>query len=147
MRNRSSFSAWFFGICVLLSGCGGATNPMPLPPPPPPPGPAATWVENIEYEGAKIALGHRGEEPLAAIIRDGQPVANAMVFCTPLSAEGKPVDDEVATVYQPAAGKDPAIYAAGPWKRPASGPILVRFRIVLPEVDEDWTRDVELPAK
>ena len=137
-----------FGLVLalsLLAGCGSTTNAPPSPPPPPP-GPAATWVESdIEHEGAKIALGHRGDEPVAAITRDGKPVANAMVFCTLLTAEGEPADEEVATTYEPAAGKDPPLYVTGSWKRPAIGPVAVRFRVVLPDAERDWTHVVQLP--
>jgi len=104
-----------------------------------------TWVESdIEHEGAKIALGRRGDEPVTAITRDGKPVANAMVFCTPLTADGEPADDEAATTFEPAAGKDPPLYVTGPWKRPASGPAPVRFRIVLSNAEGDFTRAIDI---
>jgi hypothetical protein len=104
-----------------------------------------TWVESdIEHEGVKISLGHRGDVPAVALVRDGKPVANAMVFCTPLTGDGQPADDEVATIYEPAAGKDPPLYTTHSWKRPASGPVLVRFRIVLPGAQQDFTQDTDI---
>lgn len=120
---------------LLLAGCGeNASQPPAAPPPAANP---VTWIEqDIEHEGMKISLGHRGQEPVAAITRDGQPVANAMVFCTLLSAGG-----EVATVYESPAGTEPGLYA------PGSQQLQIRFRIVLPEVEKEWTREIAIPLK
>jgi hypothetical protein len=80
----------------------------------------------------KISLGHRGQEPVAAITQDGQPVANAMVFCS---------SGEVATVYESPNGKESGLYLPNDSQR------RVRFRIVLPEMEKEWTRDIEIPVK
>ena len=100
--SEEAFVGLAFGLSVLLAGCGGSSlQPTPAPSPVTKP---VTWIEqDIEHEGMKISLGHRGQEPVAAITRDGQPIANAMVFCTLLSAGG-----EVATVYESPSGKGPA---------------------------------------
>lgn len=98
--------------------------------------------QDIEHEGAEISLGRRGEEPVAAITRDGKPVANAMVFCSPLDGDGKPIGDEAATTYEAAAGNAPPLYVTDPRARPASGPLLIRFRIVLPDAEQEFTRDI-----
>jgi len=145
-----------FALATLLAGCGSNPPDTPGKPGPAETPPAVTWVEKeIEHAGNTISLGVRAEpkstsslEPVVAITRDGKPVDNAMVFDRLVSADdGQPRGDEVATVYEPAAGSEPALYAQGKLAWPEAGKCKVRFRIVLPNVDEDWQRDVELPLK
>lgn len=114
------------------------------------------WVERgIEHKGLAIALGYRrgresverSFEPVASITRDGKPVADAMVFCRLLSADGRvTLRDEVATVYEPSVGRDPALYAQGRLPAPeGASPCVVRFRVILSDVDQEWTRDMQVP--
>lgn len=137
---------------ALLAGCTG-NSPAPSETQPP-----LAWVEkDIVHEGTKISLGHRSHphnaerwlEPVATISRDGKPVANAMVFNSLLAADGSQVVvEEVATVYEPPAGESPGLYAQGKMKLPpASSPSVVHFRIVFPDSEQEWTRDIELPLK
>lgn len=103
-----------------------------------------------------ISLGHRDAnqhedgwlEPIVAITKDGRPVADAMVFCrlvsTPKSA---PVGDEIATVYEVDPSGTQGRYAQSKLRLPENdAEFAVRFRIILPETDEEWTRDVVLPS-
>jgi hypothetical protein len=121
--------------------------------------PAIEWVQKeLAHGDAKIALGIREEapngklslEPVAAITRDGQPVAGAMVFVS-LVAPGEDSANagsasEVATVYQPASGQTPALYSPVPLDLPGGkAPSAVRFRIVLPSADSDFTHEISLP--
>jgi hypothetical protein len=95
------------------------------------------WAEKgIEHAGATIDLGVRKSvEPVAAITMGGEPVAGAMVFV-----------NETPTLYEPAKGKTPALYAAGKVELAKDAEKRVaRFRIVLPDADEDFTRMVPLP--
>jgi hypothetical protein len=147
-------------LAALLAGCG--SNPESSPALPAKPGAAekhssVVWIErDIEHEGSMISLGYRDQskadtplEPVTAITRDGKPVADAMVFNRLVDADtGDGLGDEVATIYEPSPGSDPAIYAQGKLKRPDSTKkCKVRFRVVLPNVDQEWQRDVELPVK
>jgi hypothetical protein len=117
------------------------------------------WVEEgIEHAGMKISLGYRGAaaadsdvEPIAAITQNGKPVAGAMVF-TSLVAAGsdtknrEPTTGEAATVFEPAGGQTPALYASGKLHLPeGQSPHAVRFRIVLPGADEDFIRKISVP--
>lgn len=136
-------------LCLAaLSGCMCNSQPAS-------PGIAApVWIEEgIEHEGMKISLGQRGQrsdaerwvEPVAAITRDGKPVASAMVFSSLISADGTVIGDEAATVYESPGEAGSGLYTSGKLEPPAgSSPHAVRFRIVLPDVEKEWTRDVEL---
>src|SRR5947207_2222454 len=88
-------------ICFLLAalilsasvgGCGQTSPPSANTAAP------LVWIEKgISQEGMKIDLGYRSHqgtvertiEPIAAITEGGKPVANAMVFCSLLSADGE----------------------------------------------------------
>jgi hypothetical protein len=122
--------------------------------------PNITWIEKgISHAGAVIRLGvcqpsakSTNVEPVAAIEREGKPVAGAMVFVQLLAAiEGKKAGgdsaSELTTVYKPGGEKTPAIYSPGKLARSKSGAeAIARFRIVLPGVDEDFVRDIVIPA-
>jgi hypothetical protein len=124
---------------------------------PPPSAKPLIWIEkDIQHEGMTISLGYRGQaeegergvEPIATITRDGQPVANAMVFCSLLAADDQAMGDEAATLYEPPVGKEAGLYTPGKMKLPDKGSrCTVRFRIVLPESEQDWLRDVEIPLR
>lgn len=113
------------------------------------------WVEEgIDHEDVVIALGYRTDradphevEPIAMITRDGSPVANAMVFSRLVSADGKEATgEEAATVYEPVPDSDTAHYAQGRLKLPSgASQCVVRIRIVLPEGQQPWTRDMTIP--
>ncbi|MEO8495343.1 MAG: hypothetical protein ABI614_09750 [Planctomycetota bacterium] len=114
------------------------------------------WLEEgLEFEGATIAFGHRGQqavagewlEPTVAITKDGKPVADAMVFYQLVTPDGmSTLGDEVATVFEQASDGTPACYAQGKLQLPGEGrSVAVRVRIVLPEVDKEWSRDFIVP--
>jgi hypothetical protein len=116
------------------------------------------WIEQgIVHDGMTIALGYRGEEmqggsslePVASILRGGEPVADAMVFNSLVSADGKGTfGGEAATVYEPADSSHPARYAQGMLLVPEGvGECIVRFRVVFPGMEDEWTRDMTLQAK
>lgn len=102
---------------------------------------ALIWVgEPQQYEGMEIKLGHHatelhaGEEaePAVSITRDGQPVSDAKVFNSLLSADGGTIlAEEVATVFEPTTPEEPAHYAQGGLLIPkGTTSAIVRFRIV-----------------
>ena len=71
-----------------------------------------------------------------------------MVFNRLVSPDGQtPFGDEVATVYEPASDGQPACYARGKLRFPEEDTsAAVRFRIILPETNEEWNRDISLPS-
>lgn len=114
------------------------------------------WVETgIAREDVAIDLGYRFEladgarwiEPIAIVRREGASVANAMVFNSLASASGSElIAEEVATAYVPSPGSGTAWYAQGRLPVPAGiSQFLLRFRIVLPDSPQPWTRG--LPIK
>ncbi|MCH7728795.1 MAG: hypothetical protein IH991_20270 [Planctomycetes bacterium] len=116
------------------------------------------WVEKgIRYEAVIIDLGYRDKvadgarwlEPVAMITRDRAPVANAMVFNSLVSADSSDViGEEVATVYEPSPDSDTAWYTQGKLRFPDGiSQCVVRFRIVLPNSQQAWTRDVTIQVK
>ncbi len=130
---------------LLLAGC----YRQPATPPAEPSAAAnpPVWIEeNLVHDGTKISLGYRGPhahageaiEPLAKITRAGQPVASAMVFDGLVSVDGKPTaDPDVATAY------DRSLYGQAKLPIPAgANQCVVRFRVLLPQRDEEWTRDI-----
>ena len=112
------------------------------------------WLEaDNQVEGMTIALGHRHREtsgsgwlePAAAITKNGTSVADAMVFTAFISADGQVIRDELATVFEPSSDDAPAVYTPGKQRVPESRTSLaVRYRIILPGVAEEWTRDVTI---
>jgi hypothetical protein len=113
---------------------------------------SAVWLEeDLEFEGMTIAFGHRGRhvragdwlEPIVAITKDGKPLVDAMVFNQLVTTDDpSTISDEVATVFEPASGGTPACYAQGKLQLPGEvRSVAVRVRIVLPEIDEVWSKD------
>jgi len=152
MRNYLASVTLVLCLPALLAGCAGNSPVTPEAQEP------LAWIEKgIVHKGVEITLGHRGKsagaerwvEPVVSITHEGEPVANAMVFNSLVSTDGsKVIGDEVATVYEPPSGKEPALYAQGKLKPPTgSWPCVVRFRIVLPDIEEQWTRDIEIPLR
>ena len=113
---------------------------------------SAVWLEeDLEFAGMTIAFGHRGRhvkagdwlEPIVAITKDGKPLADAMVFNQLVASDDQStISDEVATVFEPASSGTPACYAQGKLQLPGEvRSVAVRVRIVLPEIDEVWSKD------
>lgn len=116
---------------------------------------ALVWVEEyIKHEGFVLALGHHGRhlhaassvEPAVSITRDGAAVADAKVFNSLVSADAKEViRPEAATVYEPKTEDEPAHYAQGKLHLPKGSPrYIIRFRIELPGVESELTRDITI---
>lgn len=103
---------------------------------------ALVWRgEPRTYAGLEIQLGHHGKqlhageevEPAVSITYDGQPVSDAKVFNSLLSADGKSVlAEEVATVFEPTTEEEPAHYAQGALSIPQGvDKVVIHFRIAL----------------
>lgn len=116
------------------------------------------WVEeDFEHEGFVLALGHHGKhlhaasfvEPAVSITRDGEAVADAKVFNSLLAADGEEViREEVPTIYEPETEDEPAHYAQGKLHMPkGSAQFIIRFRIELPGVEDELTRDITIDAE
>lgn len=61
-------------------------------------------------------------EPAVSITRGSQPVSDAQVFNSLLSADGTTIlAEEVATVFEPTTPEEPAHYAQGGLAVPAGG--------------------------
>jgi len=114
------------------------------------------WKSELDEAGYKISLGHHGVlllagsqvEPAVQVTRDGAPVADAQVFSTLLDEDGDVLAEEVATVYEPPAGEEPAHYAQGKLKiPPGTRAAKFRFRIVLPEGKGERTFDVPVTVQ
>lgn len=113
-----------------------------------------TWLEEgNSFEGLTIAVGFRGIldpggeelEPILAISKDGQPVADAMVFDQfAIAGEDGTFNWEVPTVYEPSPDGKSGYYAQGKLKWPQSSNLAVRYRVVLPESGKEWKRNVIL---
>lgn len=145
MPNMRPFIVAGILAAALLAGC----YRQPATPPVTPSEqaiPLTLVEENIAHDGAKISLGHRGKqaragegiEPVALITKDGQPVADAMVFNGLVSVDGKTVDEaDLATIYAP------PLYGQAKLPIPAGAKqCVVRFRVILADSDEEWTRDI-----
>lgn len=142
-------------VCSLMIPLGGCAQGTPQTRPTVQP---LVWSEkNIEFQGATIDLGFRevaapgrSVEPVAAITRDGAPIAGAMVFISLVASGGSESaqrsSDEASALYEPPGEQTPALYTAGELRLPegAARPA-VRFRIALPDAEEDFTREVPLP--
>ncbi len=153
MNQQHRWALLFLSFITLLAvGCPPNAAPSEDGPP------AAVWVEEgLEHGGAKIALGYRKTSsgsagalvPIAAITRNGQPVAGAMVFTryVHLSRGGnETIADEVATVFEEArAGETPVYVPSTPLRPTKKAPTAVRYRIALPHAEEDWRHDMKLP--
>ena len=151
-----------FGLAALSTlGCDTPDQPTDTPAPETghphshEGGDALVWVEEgVEHEGFVLALGHHGEhlheasklEPAISITRDGAAVADAKVFNSLISADGNEViSEEVATIYEPETDDEPAHYAQGKLYIPkGSQQYIIRFRIELPGVDDELTKDVTI---
>lgn len=116
---------------------------------------ALVWRKDVTAHGYQIQLGHHGTElhagtkcePAVSITRDGQPVAEAMVYNSLLSGDGSTVlAEEVATTYEPTTSEEPAHYAQGGLSIPKDAKqVTLRFRIVLPAVTEEVVETVSVP--
>lgn len=118
---------------------------------------ALVWVgEPREHAGTTIQLGHHGRhlhagqkvEPAVSITRDGEPVSDAKVFNSLLSADGETVlAKEVPTIFEPTTEEEPAHYAQGALAIPEDVTnVVIRFRIVLPG-GEPQTFDVPVKVE
>lgn len=115
------------------------------------------WRQELNEADYKIALGHHGVvimagselEPAVLLTRGGEPVADAKVFNSLLDADGDSVlAEEVAAVYEPPAGEEPAHYAQGGLKiPPGTREAILRFRIVLPNGGGERSFDVPVPVQ
>ncbi|MAG92606.1 MAG: hypothetical protein CMJ48_02470 [Planctomycetaceae bacterium] len=116
---------------------------------------ALVWVEEgVEHGSFVLALGHHGKhlhaasfvEPAVSITRDAADVADAQVFNSLVSADGETViREEEATVYEPETDEEPAHYAQGKLHLPkGSKQYVIRFRIALPDSDDEFTRDITI---
>jgi hypothetical protein len=141
--------------CACLIGCGTSKPSSPSKPANAEP---IVWLEEgLDCEGAKVSVGYRGSkpkggaslEPVVSITRDGSPVADAMVFDRLVSADGQTTHGaEAATVYEPAADGKSGNYEQGKLQLPENADgLALRVRVVLPESETDWQKDVPLSAK
>ena len=151
MHHRFSWAAVLLSSLLLpLGGCWGSSTSRPAALP-------LVWIEEgIEHQGVSISLGYRGAapdvdgviEPVASITRDGQPFPGAMVFIALMAPGGNAKDEtpvaDVATLYEPPGERSVGLYTAGKLPVP-TGAKSARFRIVLPQVETDYTHEVPLP--
>ena len=152
MHHKFALSTLVLVGLLVFGGCPRSASPDAENAAPPP-----VWVEkDIDHHGSTIALGFRGGltddgvEPIAAITRDGQPVAGAMVFVRLVPAGGEAATgasvDEVATLYEPASEPAPALYTPGRLPVPAGqAKPAAQFRIVLPDAADELTQEIPLP--
>lgn len=106
---------------------------------------ALVWEgEPKVHLGFTIKLGHHGKqlhagadvEPAVSITHNGETVADAQVFNALLSADGKVLAKEVATIYEPTTEDEPAHYAQGALSIPKGvTKVVIRFRIVPADAD------------
>ena len=117
---------------------------------------ALVWEGELkEHAGLTIRLGHHGKqlhageevEPAVSIERDGVAVADAKVFNSLVTPNGKTVlAEEVPTVYEPATAAEPAHYAQGALAIPGDATaVALRFRII-PADGAEVTYDVPVSA-
>ena len=118
---------------------------------------ALVWRgEPRSHAGLEIKLGHHGKhlhageevEPAVSITRGGQPISDAKVFNSLMSADGATVlAEEVATVFEPTTADEPAHYAQGGLTIPKGvKELVVRFRIV-PAQGDAATFDVPIQVE
>jgi hypothetical protein len=150
MRKLSTICTGILFTLILLSGCARTAREHPIEN-------ATTedsvvWLEEgLGFSGMTIAFGHRNGklqpgdwlEPTVAITRDGQIVADAMVFYQLATSDGSStIGDEVATVFESAADGKSAVYAQGKLRLPDEvASVAVRVRIVFLSIDKDWSQD------
>ncbi len=164
MRSIMPISAILFLITVFVAGCGETSPPVNTEATEGGPthshegGDELVWVgEDIEHDGFVLKLGHHGDhwhageavEPAVSITRDGEAVPDAKVFNSLVSADGmETVGAEIATIYEPETDDEPAHYAQGNLKLPEeSNQVIIRFRIALPGVDDELTRDMTIEVE
>lgn len=152
MRNRLTLRILAWGMLAVgaATGCHSRSADRPAA------RPEVVWVEDdIPHDDVRISLGYRPvrsddgtlPHPVARITRDGEPVANAMVFCGIVSGDsGEKVGDEVATEYRSSPAADTGYYVQSGLQWPENGVrYRIRYRIVLPDSEQVWTREMSLP--
>jgi hypothetical protein len=160
MRSSRTTTTLLLFAAVSLSGCGQKTKTADTKTKTAHPhvhegGDALVWgEEGIKHEGFVIALGHHGKhlhagkfvEPAIMVTRDGADVADAKVFNSLVASDGKEIiRKEVAAVYEPKSEDEPAHYAQGKLHLPkGSKGFILRFRLVLPGVAEEFVRDIPI---
>ena len=101
-----------------------------------------------QYDHQTVIIAGQVSNFQLATTRDGKPAADAMVFVS--LADAAATTDalpEAAAVYEPAS-TPPGVYAQAKLPVPAGATECpVRFRIVLGESEQDWTRDIKIPLK
>lgn len=112
--------------------------------------------ENIQLQDYLVSLGHHGNhfhkgdsiEPAVMITKNGSDVVDATVFNSLVSADGSNViAEEAKMVFEPKTESEPAHYAQGKLEIPKdSEGLKIRFRIKLPDVQEESVHEIELSA-
>ena len=115
------------------------------------------WESKEKIEGTELEIwfGHHGNhfhlgdeiEPAVAIMRGGNAYADAMVFNAMVNPadENKLIGQEMATVYESETADEIAHYAQGELVIPYQGTeFAIRYRVVLPDLDREITRDVKV---
>jgi hypothetical protein len=162
LTTSGRFKPLFAGILLLLSAVGCTPRPSTKSGPEDAPGqlsqPDIVWAQtDLDHQGASINLGYRARSAadstiraVASVVRDDEPVASAMVFVDVVSTStdetaASTAAGEKATVYEPATDDSPAHYISEPVSLPAgSKDLALRFRIVLPEAEDDFVHQVPL---
>lgn len=115
------------------------------------------WVKLDEQVGDfRITLGHRGNhfhagesiEPAAQIRKNDAPVTDAVVNVALLAAEGEQVlVEDVASEGVPATETEPAVFAKTTLAIPAdTKKFRIRFRIKLPDIEEEKTLTIDVES-
>ncbi len=115
------------------------------------------WESKEKIEGTELEIwfGHHGNhfhlgdeiEPAVAIMLAGKAYADAMVFNAMVDPadQDKLVGQEMATVYESETADEIAHYAQGELVIPYQGTeFVIRYRVVLPDLDREITRDVKV---
>ncbi len=150
-------------LLSLAIGCGPGTQTTNDPPAnnndshPHSHGDELFWqTENLAHEDVTISLGHHGTdvysahdtEPAVMIVRDGEPVGDAKVFVTMLSADNEPIGEEQSTEYEPTTEEEPGHYAQAIFKVPAKvESITLRYRIEFSGDQPEFTKDVPIAVE
>lgn len=112
------------------------------------------WVQSdIEDGEFVISLGHHGVhfhggdeiEPAVTITKNGEDVADAVVFNSLIAEDSETVvAEEKPTVFEPKTDVEPAHYAQGALLIPKDAEkYVIRFRIKLPGIDAESAYDIE----